>query len=286
MYDHPGPPPGARRARGAASGKGSASPAEAPRGLRARLRSVLAQIRGTLIGLPRVMRLVWGASRGQTLVLAISTILAGIIPAMQAYLAKLLVNAVVQAILIHRSHAPDRITLHIPLLWGTIGLPALSALNVVVVLALMQFAVTAFSALLQTLSNISQQLLQERVSMHVQLLIIQRAATLDLAYFENAHSYDTLQQAQREATSRPVQMVSGLFGLVRTLITFASMIALLVGLSPWLAIVTLLVPIPSFISGARYGWWGYAMARKNNPVRRRMAYLLTLLTTDTVAKEV
>src|SRR5947199_363041 len=83
----------------------------------------------------------------------------------------------------------------------------------------------AVSALLQTLTNISQQLLQERVSMSVQLLIIQRAATLDLSFFEDAHSYDILQQAQREATSRPVQMVSSTFGLVRTLITFASMIA-------------------------------------------------------------
>ncbi|MGH2386811.1 MAG: ABC transporter ATP-binding protein, partial [Chloroflexota bacterium] len=44
--------------------------------------------------------------------------------------------------------------------------------------------------------------------------------------------------------------------------------------------------IPSFISNARYGWWGYAIARRNSPIRRRMAYLLTLLTTDTYAKEV
>ncbi|HEX6506633.1 MAG TPA: ABC transporter ATP-binding protein, partial [Chloroflexota bacterium] len=36
----------------------------------------------------------------------------------------------------------------------------------------------------------------------------------------------------------------------------------------------------------RYGWWGYAIARRNSPIRRRMLYLLTLLTTDTYAKEV
>jgi ATP-binding cassette subfamily B protein len=239
-----------------------------------------------MVGLPRVMQLVWGASRALTLVLAITTILAGFVPAIQAYVAKLLVNAVVQAIFIHRGHALDRIALHVPILWGSFTLPVLSGLGVVVVLALVQLVITAVTALLATLTNISQQLLQERVSMHVQLLIIQRASTLDLSYFENAHSYDVLQQAQREATSRPVQMVSGAFGLVRTIITFASMIALLLGLSPWLAIVTLVAPIPQFVSNARYGWWGYAIARRNNPVRRRMAYLLTLLTTDTYAKEV
>ena len=221
-----------------------------------------------------------------TLLLAVSTILAGIIPAAQAYAAKLLVNAVVQAIFLHVQHRPEQIALHIPLLWGVIALPILSSLGVVVVLTLIQFVITAFSALLQTQTNISQQLLQESVSIHVQALIIERSSTLDLAFFENASSYDTLQQAQREATTRPVQMVSGAFGLIRTLITFASMIALLIGLSPWLALVTLIAPVPQFISNARYGWWGYAIARRNSPVRRRMSYILTLLTTDTFAKEV
>ena len=241
---------------------------------------------GTLGGLARVLTLVWGASKPLTLMLAAATVVAGLVPAAQAYTAKLLVNAVVRAIIIHTRHAPDHTVLSVPLLWLTLHTPVLSIVSVVVVLAAAQFLIAAFSALLQTLSNISQQLLQERVTIRVQLLIMERASTLDLAYFEDAHSYDVLQQAQREATSRPVMMVSGTFNLVRTLLTFLTMIALLVGVSPWLALVALIAPVPSFISDARYGWWGYAIARRNSPVRRRMLYLLTLLTTDTYAKEV
>ncbi|HEY8283930.1 MAG TPA: ABC transporter ATP-binding protein [Chloroflexota bacterium] len=259
---------------------------ESPKGLRARLDLVRKQLRGTLAGIPQVLRLVWDASRPLTLLLAVSTVLAGFIPAIQAYTAKLLINAVVKAIFLHAQHLPDRVRLDIPVLWGDIRFPVLSALGVVIVLALIQFAIAAFSALLSTLTNISQQLLQERISMTVQLLIIERSATLDLAFFENPASYDTLQIAQREATSRSVQMVSQTFGLVRTLITFFSMIALLVGLSPWLALAALLAPVPSFISNARYSWWGYAIARRNSPIRRKMTYLTTLLTTDTYAKEV
>jgi ATP-binding cassette subfamily B protein len=259
---------------------------ETPKTIRARLDLVRKQLRGTLAGVPQVLVLVWGASRPLTLLLAISTVLAGFIPAIQAYAAKLLVNAVVKAIFLHAQHLPDRVQLNVPILWGGVQLPVLSALGVVIAISVFQFIITAFNAFLSTLSNISQQLLQERISMSVQLLIIERASTLDLAFFEDAKSYDMLQQAQREATSRPVQMVSQTFGLVRTLITFASMIALLVGLSPWLALVALLAPVPSFISNARYGWWGYAIARRNSPLRRRMSYLLTLLTTDTYAKEV
>ncbi|HVC81332.1 MAG TPA: ABC transporter ATP-binding protein [Chloroflexota bacterium] len=259
---------------------------ESPKGIRARLDLVRKQLRGTLAGIPQVLQLVWDASRPLTILLALSTVLAGFIPAIQAYMAKLLINAVVKAIFLHAQHLPDRVRLNIPALWGDIRFPVLSALGVVVVLALIQLAITAFSTLLSTLTNISQQLMQERISMSVQLLIIERAATLDLAFFENPASYDTLQIAQREATSRSVQMVSQTFGLVRTLITFFSMIALLVGLSPWLALAALLSPVPSFISNARYSWWGYAIARRNSPIRRKMTYLTTLLTTDTYAKEV
>ena len=115
---------------------------------------------------------------------------------------------------------------------------------------------------------------------------MRHAATLDLADFENAAYYDQLQQAQRESARRPVEMVSGVFGLGRSIVTFATMVALLLGLSPWVAAAALIAPIPAFISGSRYGWWGSSMMRRQSPVRRVMSYLTTLMTTDEYAKEV
>src|SRR5579859_3958111 len=205
-------------------------------------RSILTSTGGTLRGASRVFALVWGASRSLTALLFVATVLAGLIPAAQAYAAKLLINAVVRAILIHTGHQPDHLTLTVPLLWGVVRTPILTATGAVVVLAALQFAIAGINSLLQTISNISQQLLQERVSNHVQLLIMEHAASQDLSFFEDAHSYDILQQAQREATSRPVMMVSGTFGLLRTLLTFLTMIALLIGLSPWLALIALVAP--------------------------------------------
>jgi ATP-binding cassette subfamily B protein len=117
-------------------------------------------------------------------------------------------------------------------------------------------------------------------------MIMGHANTLDLADFENATYYDQLQQAQRESARRPVDMVSQVFGLVRSTITFGTMIALLLSLSPWIAAAALLSPIPAFVSGSRYGWWGFQMMRRQSPVRRAMSYLTTLMTTDEYAKEV
>jgi ATP-binding cassette subfamily B protein len=200
------------------------------------------------------------------------------VPAITAYIAKLLIDAVVRAIALNADPTlPHTITF---------GPLTLDSVGTVVLLAGAQFAVYAISSFLSTLRNVCQQLLQERVTNTIQLQIMDHAAKLDLAFFEDSTSYDLLRRAQQGASSRPLFMVSGVFGLIQTAIAFVSMIALLIALSPLLALVALVAPIPAFIADTRYGWRGYSFARWASPLRRRMDYLTTLVTTDTYAKEV
>src|ERR1035437_2590233 len=219
-----------------------------PKNLRERWILIRDSIRGTFLALPRVGRLVWDASPRATVALALVTVVAGIIPAITAYIGKLLINAVL--------------------------------------LAVISLLIAAISSLMQTIRNSSQQLLQERVQIRIQLMVMDHAAALDLPFFEDPASYDLLRRAQEDSRNRPVQMISGTFGLVQTAITFLSMIALLLGVSPLLAAIALVSPIPAFISDTRYSWWGYRIARWNSRLLRRMNYLVQLVTTDTYAKEV
>jgi ATP-binding cassette subfamily B protein len=225
-----------------------------------------------------VIGLVWSASPILTIGLATATILAGIVPAATAYVAKLLIDAVVRGIAISANAA---LPTTVP-----VGPWSLDPTGAVIVLAAIQFGIFALSSFLSTLRNVTQQLLQERVTLGIQLRIMDRASRLDLAFFEDSESYDLLRRAQQGAASRPLFMVSGVFGLIQTAIAFGSMIVLLVALSPLLAVVALVSPIPAFIADTRYGWRGYNFARWASPIRRRMDYLTTLVTTDTYAKEV
>src|SRR3954468_21019737 len=109
---------------------------------------------------------------------------------------------------------------------------------------------------------------------------------LDLVFFERPKFYDLIQQVQQQVAFRPVQMVSTAFGLIRGILTFLSLLALLVNLEWFIAAAALLSPIPAFISSARYGWQGYQMMRWQSPLRRMMSYLTNLLTSDTYHKEV
>jgi ATP-binding cassette, subfamily B, bacterial len=261
-------------------------PEERPRGLRARWKSLRHAAAGTTSALPRVLRLVWETSPPLTIGLGLATLLAGVTPAATAYTAKLLINAVVHALSVRLQHLPDVATLAIPLPGFAVRSPVLTTTGVIVLLAAIQFLIFALNSLLSTVRNITQQLLQEKMTLQVQLIVMRHAALLDLPFFEDSASYDLLRRAQQDAATRPLMMVNSAFGLIQTVITFSSMVALLIGVNPWLALIALASPVPAFVADTRYGWRGYNLARWASPIRRRMQYLTTLVTTDTYAKEV
>src|SRR5947209_2318911 len=219
------------------------------------------KVPGAFTSLPRVLRLVWSTSALLTTFLGLLNLAQGFVPAISVSITALVIDSVIRAINIH-STSP---------IWLPIGL---------------QLGIALLSSLLSNLSNIVQQLLQEQVSNRVQLEILKKANTLDLAFFENPESYDKMREAANQSTYQPVSMISQTFGLGQTVVTLASLIFLLVHLAWWLAIVALIVPIPAFFSSTRYGWRGYQLMRRQSPERRLMAYFVTLMTTDTYNKEV
>ncbi len=230
-------------------------------GSRADEKFSIKKVPGAFASLPRVLRLVWSTSPLLTVLLGLLSLAQGFTPAISVSITGLVIDSVVRAIRI-QSTAP---------IWLPVGL---------------QLGITLVSSLLSTLSNTVQQLLQEQVSNRVQLNILKKANTLDLAFFENPESYDKIRQAANQSTYQPVSMISQTFDLGRTVVTLLSLIFLLLHLAWWLAIVAIIVPIPAFFSSTRYGWRGYQLMRRQSPERRLMAYFVSLMTTDTYNKEI
>ena len=219
------------------------------------------QVIGAFTSLPRVLRLVWSTSASLTILLGILNLFQGFTPALSVWITGLVIDSVVLGI---RIHSPSPI-------WFPVGL---------------QLGIVLLGNLLSTLSNIVQQLLQEKVSNKVQLLILEKADTLDLAFFENPEFYDKMRQAADQSSYQPVSMISQTFSLFQTTVTMLSMIFLLLQLSWWLALVALIVPIPAFFSSIHYGWRGFQRKRWQSPERRVMDYFTRLLTVDTYNKEI
>lgn len=213
--------------------------------------------------LPRVMRLVWSTSRMLTITMALLSLVSGFLPALSVVITRGVVDSVIDA-----------------------ALGRVHSLNMVWFFVVAQLVVGLGQSFFSTLTNIAQQLLQELVGNRVQTMILEKANTLDLAFFEDSEFYDKLRNASDESTFKPMQMISQLFDFGKTIVTLFSMLFILLSLAWWLAVIALLMPIPSFISSSRYGWRGYRKMRHQSSERRRMMYLNRLMTTDTYNKEI
>lgn len=209
---------------------------------------------------PQAMSLVWQASKRLTLGMLFLSTVRGFLPACSALIAKMVVDSVVHGIQTH-SISP---------LWLPI---------------ILQLIVSLFDRLLSRSSLVVQQLLQDRTSNHIQLLIFEKANTLDLAFFEQPEFYDKLRTASSESSYKPVLMVALVFETLRTTITLISMLFLLIQLAWWLTIIALVVPIPSFLASAKYGWYDYRRMVRQSPEKRKMNYYNQILTVDHFNKE-
>jgi ATP-binding cassette subfamily B protein len=257
-------------------------PDNQPNDLKSRLSRLRESAKGTVRALPKVLKLTWDASRPLTITIIIATVISGLMPTATAYVAKLLMDAVVGAIQAHTVGRPDEAVLTVPL----VGDLHLTTVGKIVGVAVIQLVILTVTSVVNAFSTVSQQLLQERMTLTIRHQVMDHASRMHLGFFEGSASYDLMRQASQEAPMRPMSMMNSALGLVKTAITFSSMIALLVAVSPVLAIVALLAPVPAFISQSRYGARAFFLNTLVSPIRRRMDYLSSLVTTDTYAKEV
>ena len=67
--------------------------------------------------------------------------------------------------------------------------------------------------------SLAQSLLRAQLGQRVNVMILEKALTLDLTQFEDSEFYDKLTRARREASSRPLSLVMRTFGLLQNCIS-------------------------------------------------------------------
>src|SRR5690606_35549623 len=99
--------------------------------------------------------------------------------------------------------------------------------------------------------SVCQSLLRPQLGQRGNVMILEKALTLDLAHFENSDFYDKLTRARREASSRPLSLVMRTFGLGQNLVSLGSYGALLIQFSPWAVALLMLAGLPAFLAEAK-----------------------------------
>ncbi len=127
--------------------------------------------------------------------------------------------------------------------------------------------------------------LGSRLGTDINVAILERAQQLELRHFEDPEFYDRLTRARREASSRPLSLVSETFSLVQAVLTLAGYAALLVRFNAWVVLVLMIATIPATIAEMKYSKQGFRMRNWRSPDTRRLTYLEYILANDKHAKE-
>src|SRR6267142_5166588 len=211
----------------------------------------------------RAIQLVWSTSPVLTVALGLLTIVAGVLPAGIAYVGSLIVDAVVGAM---RAGG---------------GNPAR-----VIELVILEGVLVASVAATQRGISLCQSLLRAQLGQRVNVMILEKALTLELQHFEDSEFYDKLTRARREASTRPLSLVMRTFGLLQNAISLLSFAVLLVRFSPWAVVLLVLAGLPAFLAEAKFSGEAFRLFRWRAPEARMQIYLESVLAREDNAKEV
>jgi len=232
----------------------------------AAIRDRARQIWQALCNTPQAYRLVWASGRRAALAGAGLTLIAALLPAAQAWAGKLIVDSIVHAI--------------------QAGMEPADGLRHVLPYLGLEFGLLLLGSLAGQVRGLVDRILQMHLTNHVNTLVIRKAISLDLRFFEDPIFYDTLQNARRQADTSALAIVNSAMQIAQQVITLVSLIALLIRFSPWLAVIVFLASIPAFLSQSQYAERAFRAVTRRAPAARLLSYLETLLTGSESVKEI
>ena len=134
--------------------------------------------------------------------------------------------------------------------------------------------------------TLCQALFKAKLAHRVNVMILDKALTLELTQFEDSEFYDKLTRARREASSRPLSLVMRTSLLLQNAISIATFSALLAGFSPWAVIILVFGGLPAFFAETKFSGDAFRLFRWREPETRMQTYLETAIAREDHAKEV
>ncbi|HXM37681.1 MAG TPA: ABC transporter ATP-binding protein [Gemmatimonadales bacterium] len=215
---------------------------------------------------PPLVRLVFQTHRGYTTAILALRAIRSFIPVAVLWVGKLIIDGVIAGgAAVHAGRAPDW--------WHLVGLVGL------------ELGIAVVGEGLARLSSLLESLLGDLFANRLSVRLMEHAATLDLAQFEDAETYDHLERARRQTVGR-IGLFALLLSTAQDLITLGSLAAVLLVQLPWLLLMLTIAVLPAFLGEAHFASLGYSLLFQWTPERRLLDYLRYMGASDESAKEV
>jgi ATP-binding cassette, subfamily B, bacterial len=215
---------------------------------------------------PPLLKLVFQTHRGYTVAILVLRAVRSFIPLAVLWIGKLIIDGVIAAA---RAHAAGG-----PIDWWYLG-----------GLVALECGIAAGGEGLARLSSLLESLLGDLFSNRISVRLMEHAATLDLAQYEDAETYDHLERARRQTVGR-IGLIALLLSTGQDLVTLASLAGALLVQLPWLLLLLVVAVLPSFLGETHYAALGYSLLFQWTPERRLLDYLRYAGASDEMAKEV
>jgi len=215
---------------------------------------------------PPLLRLVFETHRGYTVAILLLRAIRSLIPVAVLWIGKLIIDGVVAGVAIVRAGGtPDW--------WHLAGLVGL------------ELGIAVVGEGLARLSSLLESLLGDLFANRLSVRLMQHAAALDLAQFEDPEIYDHLERARRQTVGR-IGLFTLLLGTAQDLITLIALASVLLVQLPWLLLLLTVAVLPAFLGEAHFASLGYSLLFRWTPERRLLDYLRYMGASDESAKEV
>ena len=199
--------------------------------------------------------------------MAISTLVTGVVPAAIASVGGLFVDAVANSL---QQNANDFSDFR----------------QEVLIYVLIELGLVLLLTASQRLNMLCQSILRALLGNKINVMILEKALTLELGHFEDSEYYDKLVRARREASSRPLSLIVKTFDLFRDVITLVTIGIFLFQFSAWASILLLIAGVPAFAAENKFSGEAFRNQRRRSAERRLQVYLEMVLTREDGVKEV
>ena len=213
------------------------------------------------------MRIVWDTSAPLMIAMVLTTLIVGLLPAAIASVGGLFVDAVAGAL-------------------GSAGAAAEVARSEALTFVYIEVGLVLLMTAAQQANTVCQTVLRVLLGNKINVMILEKALTLELAHFEDAEYYDKLVRARREASSRPLSLVTKTFDLLRNVISLIAIGVFLFQFSPYAVLLLSIAGVPAFIAEAKFSGEAFRVNKRRSAERRMQIYLEMVLTREDGVKEV
>ena len=210
-----------------------------------------------------IVKLVWEASPAIVFVMSFMALFDGIMPVVGTYITGQLINKLSSAY-------TGQVTGFYVITW----------------LLVAQFSYLLLNSIIRRIDGIVVRISGELVSNHIKIKIMEKAKEIDLKSFDSPDFYAKMENANREAGNRPIQVLNSTFSIISTIISISSYIFLIsvIGILP--ALLVIVVAIPSTIINFVYRRKNHDYVFRRSKDRRQMQYYSEVLVNKDLVKEV